>query len=548
VTEAVSDDLHGAGRLPVPRIKTAVPLISPRYLYRPRLLSLLDGAGENWVVLVGAPAGYGKTLLLAEWAARRPERTAWVNLDADDNDDRRFWSSVLAALGSCRVVTAGDPLRSLVLPSSPSRDPLFLAAVVDAIDALPDSVTLVLDDVHELTAADPLHGLAALLRDRPAGLQLVLSTRLDPPLRLSRLRLTGQLCEVRAPDLAFRLDEAQAMLSTADVAVRPEHMAVLFDQTDGWAAGLRLAALSMRESDDVEPFLSDLVGSGRAISDYLVGEILSRLAPDVVEVIGALSICDELTAPLAVAVSGRDEAGDVLAALERETSLVTSYGAGRRWFRIHPLLRAQLRADLERRLPDRVATLHERAARWLIAAADPAEALRHARLTGDGEHLTAILREHGADLAGSGHHAAVRAAVDALPRATLEGDPYLALVAALAHLEVGRLATTDGYRERADAVWPDAPGPELVSLGRSSRAGAAGTGRRGPRSVRWRSARRSALRATAPARPSRASSSCSCRPTVRWPTVGCPRRSGWRRSRSTGRAVTATPTCGRAAR
>jgi LuxR family maltose regulon positive regulatory protein len=387
-----------------------------------------------------------------------------VNLDAHDNDDRRFWSAVLGALGSCRVVGADDPLRALPVPAGPSRDPRFLASVVDALDALPEPVTLVLDDVHELTRAEPLHGLAVLVRDRPAGVQVVLSTRLDPPLRLSRLRVAGRLCEVRAPELAFRPDEARAMLATADVVVRPEQVAVLIEQTDGWAAGLRLAALSLHDADDVEPFLADLVGNGRAISDYLVGEILPRLAPDVVEVIRAVSICDELTAPLAVAVSGRDDAGDVLAALERETSLVTSYGPGRRWFRIHPLLRAQLRADLERSLPDRVAPLHERAARSLAAADDSVAALRHAPLVEDVDQLAGLLRGFGPQLAGSGHHAAVVAAVDALPRATVDGDARLALVAARAHLELGRLDVTDGLLERAGEAWPADPDPELAAL------------------------------------------------------------------------------------
>jgi LuxR family maltose regulon positive regulatory protein len=458
-------------------VKTAVPRPPPSFVPRPRLLVALDEAADEQVTLVSAPAGYGKTLLLAEWAARRPEQTAWVSLDDDDNNDQRFWAAVLAALGMCAAVPAGNVLHDLALPGRPSRDPEFLAAVVDAIGAVPGPVRLVLDDVHELTAPDPLHGLASLVRDRPPGLHLVLSGRTDPPLSLARMRLAGELCEVRADQLRFSQEEASAMLTAADVPARPDQVRLLVQETEGWAAGLRLAALSLREAEDPDQFLSGFVGSGRAVSDYLVGEILSRLTVETRELLGAVSICGELSAPLAAALSGRPDAGVVLGSLERETSLVLSVGEDRRWYRVHPLLRSHLLADLQRQRPDLILRLHGRAATWFAAAGQPVPALVHARKCGDPDRVAWLLRRHATSLIADGEHPPVRDALQWLGDVHIDGDPWLALVAALVATEGGALAVADGHLAQAAARWPAGPPADLLalrSLVRSRRAVIAG--------------------------------------------------------------------------
>lgn len=451
----------------VPSGKCAVPRLTPVFVHRPRLTSILDAAGPGQLVLVSATAGYGKTLLLAEWVAGRSGDTAWLTLDDDDNVDRRFWAGVLAALDACPALHDTTSLQSLPLPERPSRDAAFLAAVVDAIAAAPGRVTLVLDDVHVLVHPDPVHGLAALVRDRPPQLRLVLATRRDPPLRLDRLRLTGQVVDVRAAHLAFSCGEAAALLGASGVRVGPGQVEVLTTQTEGWAAGLRLVAISMSRGGDPEVFLRDLVGNALALSDYLVGEILSRLPAAVLDVLTSVSVCEQVTASLAVTLSEREEAGEVLADLEQATSMVTSYGAGRRWFRVHPLVRAQLRADLNRRRPDRSALLHSRVARHRAAAGDTVAALRHARLADDVGLLAGLLRAHGSALASSGHHAAVLDAFEALPPERRGEDARLVLAAALAHLEVGRLATVDRLLAQADAIRsvdaPDAD-PDVTAL------------------------------------------------------------------------------------
>ncbi|WP_345603900.1 LuxR C-terminal-related transcriptional regulator [Pseudonocardia adelaidensis] len=453
------------GRRPgVPLAKAAVPRLSRRHVSRARLLAALDEAADGQVTLVSAPAGYGKTLLLAEWAALHPELTAWVSLDEDDNNDRRFWSAVLSAFAACAAVPSDNALHAIAVPGRPSRDPEFLAAVVDAVGAVPRPVRLVLDDVHELIAPDPLHGMASFMRNRPPSLHLVLSGRTDPPLSLARMRLAGELHEIRAAGLRFSPAEASAMLAAADVPARPDQVRLLVEETEGWAAGLRLAALSLRETDDPDRFLSGFVGSGRAVSDYLFGEILSRLTPDVRELLGAVSVCDRLSAPLAATLSGRDDAGTVLDSLEHETSLVLSTGEDRRWYRVHPLLRSHLQADLQRQRPDLIRRLHGRAAAWFAATGQPLSAIVHARQSDDRDLVTSVLCRHATSLVADGEHAAVREALEWLGDAHLDGEPWLALVAALVAIESGAIAAADNHLVQATAAWPPEPPPDLVAL------------------------------------------------------------------------------------
>ncbi|MGQ0577092.1 MAG: LuxR C-terminal-related transcriptional regulator [Pseudonocardia sp.] len=440
-------------RLGVALVKITPPRVPHRYLPRPRLTAELDAAAPEQVTLVSAPAGYGKTLMLADWATRHPERTAWVSLDAYDNDDHHLWAAVLAALATCPAV--GDALGGIDVPEAPSRDGAFVAGVVNGLALLAEPVRLVLDDVHELAAPEPLQGLAALVRHRPPTLHLVLSGRTDPPLSLVRMRLSGELQEIRARQLRFSVAEAAVMLAAADVDVRPDQVDLLVEQTAGWPAGLRLAALSLREAEDPDRFLADFVANDRAVSDYLVSEILDRLPPDTLDLLRAVSICDQLPVELAVLLSDRPDAGDVLAALERQTSLILGVGEGRAHYRVHPLLRAHLRADLQRRRPELAARLHARAARWFTALDLPIPALEHARHTGTAEQTLALLHRYAVALVAEGRRSVVRHALGRLGGARVAADAGAALVAALIAAEEGDPAAAHAHlahAERAGAV------------------------------------------------------------------------------------------------
>lgn len=447
----------------VPKAKTTMPRVPARHVGRPRLLALLDAAEPGGLLLVSAPAGYGKSQLLAEWATRRPDRVAWLSLDDDDRVARRFWAAVLAALRGCAAV--GPALDRL----DPAQDG-FLVRLLEALDRVPGPVDLVLDDVHALPPGSAaVRALAALVRERPRALRLVLAGRADPPLPIARLRLSGELREIRARDLAFSPDEAAALLTGADLVLAPGQVRTLVDQTGGWAAGLRLAALSLRDAGDVDRFLADLAGNSKALSDYLVGEVLSALPPGTTEVLQAVSVCDELSAGLAVALTGRPDAGEVLASLERETALVQSFGEGRTAYRVHPLLRAHLMLDLRRRHPEQVARLHAAAADWFAVRGRPARALAHARQADDDARLAELLVAQGVALVASGEHAAVRDALRALDRAAVRpGDPRIALLAALVGTEDGAPAAVRRHLARAGTV--RAADPDLATMGRLDRA------------------------------------------------------------------------------
>jgi LuxR family maltose regulon positive regulatory protein len=448
-------------------VKVTVPSVPSQLVSRPRLLAALDQAGTAATTLICAPAGSGKTLLLTEWV-RRPDGigTAWLSLAQDDNDDHRFWSGVLAAIAACPAVPDDNRLRSIPIPAAqPSRDTAFLGEVVDGLAALPAPIRLVLDDLHELVHPDPLHGVQNLLRSLPAGLRLILSTRQDPPLPLARLRNNGALRELRAAELRFSVAEAGELLAAAGLAaMRPHQVSALVRHTDGWAAGVRLAALSLAGAHDMDRSIAEFAGNNRALADYLLEEVLSRLPQDTQEFLRTISICEQVSASLAGVLADRDDAGALLNHLEHQTSMVLSVAAGRRWYRIHALLRAHLLADLRRRTPNLVPVLHRRAADWFDQQQQPAEALAHATDAADPAYLTARVSQHGPTLVLSGAHNVVQRALAGLGEPAVTADPALTLLSALLHSEAGQPATATALLTHAEAAWPPHPAPELETL------------------------------------------------------------------------------------
>jgi LuxR family maltose regulon positive regulatory protein len=429
------------------------------------LLTLLDRARESTVTLLSAPAGAGKTLLLAEWVrARNAGEMAWVSLDSDDNDDRRFWSALLDALSTTRPVSAAGAPARLAVPAGPSTDPAFLAEVVNALDDLPEPVVLVLDDVHELTNPQPLAGLEALLQHQPAGLRLILSSRQDPHLPLARLRLADQLTEIRADDLRFSTGETRALLDAAGIDLDHDQVRTLLDQTEGWAAGLRLATLSLAEATDPDRFLAEFAANDRAVAEYLIDEVLSRLPADMYDFLRTISICEQAQAELAALLSGRADAGALLDTIAERTSLVFRVDATRQCYHVHALLRAHLLADLVRQNPDRAAALNGTAADWYAARDEPARALTHAGRAGDPGRTITLLHRHAVTLVLDGHHQLVRDVLDGLGARPLVEDSLLALVSAAIHLERGDPGGAERDLTHADAAWPAEPPPELVSL------------------------------------------------------------------------------------
>ena len=446
----------------VPRTKVTIPGPPEDLVSRPRLLAILDDAAEATTVFLGAPAGFGKTVLLAGWARHRGSGTvAWVSADTGDNDERLFWSAILEALGGCARIPAASPLRTLGVPPVPSADLAFLAQVADALDVLPEPVLLVLDGVQEITAPGIWQGLRTLLRHQPAGLRLALSSRREPPLPLGRARLADRLAELGADELRFTPAEVRLFVEVTGAAIGPDQLGTLIARTEGWPAALRLAVSSSARHGDLHGFFA---GRDRAVLDYLVDEVLDPLNVGQRELVRAISVCDEVPVGLAAALAGRADVEVMLHQLGGPATRLVRANGTPPCYRLPPLLRTYLRSELFRREPERTRALHAAAARWFAGHDRPASALLHSVRAGDVTWIGSLLRRHAVTLYLAGEHQVLRLALAVLDDHAVSADPLLALVSAVLCLEAGETPTAALRLARVEAAWPDHPATELIVL------------------------------------------------------------------------------------
>ena len=334
---------------------------------RPRLIAQLRQEAERKLTLVTAPAGFGKTTLLAEWLAATSgsePSAGWVSLDPGDNDPGIFWAYVIAAVDRVRTGIGANAL-ALLESARPPGIEAILATLINDIAGDEHEIALVLDDVHVIDA-QPIHEAIAYLVDHlPPNLRLVIASRSDPVLPLSRLRARGELTELRAVDLRFTPDEAAAFLNgMMGLDLSSDDVAALEARTEGWIAGLQLAALSMRGRADVSEFIAEFAGDDRYIVDYLVEEVLRRQPESVRDFLLQTAILERLNGPLCDAVTGRDDGRAMLESLERGNLFVVPLDSRRHWYRYHHLFADVLRAHLAEEYPDHSAALHRRAAEW----------------------------------------------------------------------------------------------------------------------------------------------------------------------------------------
>ena len=450
----------------VPQAKVRMPPIPAGLVERTELHAELDAGDVGGLSLVCAPPGYGKSWLLADWANRpSPVRTAWLTIDADDNDPRRLWASVLAALAPHIPLTASKSIRSS-FAWSPAEHTSLVAELVDSLDALPYPIRLILDDVAELAHPEPLRGLGILLRTLPRQLHLVLSSRFEPPLGLNRLRLSGQLREFRMDRLRFTLAESTTLLTRSGLRLTAAQVESLHRRTGGWAAGMRLAALAIADDPEPDRFVAEFSGDERCVADFLTGEVLDHLKPEMQAFLRAISIADPISTELAAALSGRDDAGVLLDALEHDMSLLAPVGWRRDTYCLQPLLRTYLRADLRRHGLRQLHELHAAAARWWATNKDTVRALEHARPSEDTELLSALVRPHAIGLILNGDRVPLRHALDDLGGHAIANDPQLALVSAITHLDVGDVSAAQSDLRHARDGWPTHSTAELVLLRR----------------------------------------------------------------------------------
>ena len=368
-----------------------MPRPRPGLVPRPRLLARLDEGLARGPVLVCGPAGYGKTVLLADWARRGGPPAAWLSLDPADNDPARFWRHAVAALDRARPGT-GDRLGPLLGPPAPSSFQGLVTALINDLAA--DQALLVLDDYHLIGSPQVHESLAFLVEHRPAGTCVVLASRSDPPLPLARLRARGQLAELRVAELRFTPAEAAQLLQHAASALPDASVAALAARTEGWAAGLQLAALSLRGHDDVAAFVAAFTGSHRYVLDYLAEEVLERQDEQLRTFLLETSVLERLSGPLCDAVTGRAGSQALLEEAERAGLFVVPLDEVRGWWRYHHLFADLLRARLQAEQPGRVARLHYNAAAWYAEHELAEDAIGHVAAAGEMLWAARIIEQH----------------------------------------------------------------------------------------------------------------------------------------------------------
>ena len=425
--------------VPLLETKLYIPKWRPGLVSRPRLIERLDRGTERTLTLVSAPAGFGKTTLLAEWLAATPARNrpaAWVSLDPTDNDPALFWAYALTALGKVWS-GVGEGAQSLLRSPQPPPIASILTALINDLSAIEGNVALVLDDLHVIDT-QPVHGGIAFLVDHlPPQLHLVIASRADPPLPLARLRGRGELTELRASDLRFSTDEAAAFfIEMMGSPLAADDVAALETRTEGWIAGLQSAALSMQGRADVEGFIRAFAGDDRYIVGYLVEEVLQRQPERIRSFLLQTSILDRLSGPLCDAVTARDDGKVVLEALERDNLFSVPLDDKRHWYRYHHLFADVLRAHLVEELPDRLPVLHRRAAAWFEARGMAAEAIEHAHNAGDHQTVARLLVANVEEFQRIGRYASITRWASSLPDGFVRQRPRLALIHAAAALAI----------------------------------------------------------------------------------------------------------------
>lgn len=421
---------------------------------RHELVSALDRASRQRITIISAPAGSGKTSLLQAWIAGpgRARRIVFVTVRPGRHDAQPFWLAVLAA-----VRATGD-----LGAETPSATPDFDgSAMVERVRAelagIGGPVVLVIDDLHEIGAPEAFEQLTALLTGLPDEVHAILATRRDPPLRLHQLRLSGDLTEIRAAQMRFTEPETRAFLTASGIAL-PEHAAaLLYQRTEGWAAGLRLAALSLAEHPDPERFVAEFSGTDRTVAEYLIAEMLERQPPEVQRLLLRTALLDRVNGELADLLTESSGAERMLLELEDANAFVVSLDPGRTRFRYHHLFRDLLRLELRRTLPDEIPALHARAADWFTAHGQVAEAIRHRQAAGDWGAAAQLLTDHALSLTLDGESGTLRALLRAFPSGPCEDSPELALVYTVADLDQMRLAEAAAHLRIARAYAATSP-------------------------------------------------------------------------------------------
>ncbi|MFN8504532.1 LuxR C-terminal-related transcriptional regulator [Kouleothrix sp.] len=471
--------------------KLLSPPIRPGLVPRPRLAERLRQGQRGPLTLISAPAGSGKTTAICTWLAASSARSVWLSLDAEDNDPARFWSYVCAACDRL-APGCGAPALGLLRAPQPAPLPVVASTLLNSLALLPPgdaperAYVLILDDYQFIEAASIHESLALLVERLPPQLHLAITARADPPLPLARLRARGLLTELRANDLRFSLDEASTLIrDVSGLRLSERSIAALASRTEGWAAGLQLAALALHEQSDPEAFVAAFAGSHHYIVDYLAGEVIGQQPAHIRAFLLQTAILEQLCGPLCDALLGIDGAPQapsrlqhapaysqlILAELQRKNLFLVPLDAERRWYRYHQLFADVLRARLYETAPEIVPTLHQRAAAWYageLARSGPAyldAAVRHAIAGGDSAAAAGLIEQSAEQLLRHGSFAELIQLLRALPAATVQRSPSLSILLARALFGA---AEPDALPPLLDAIAAELPAASLPEAERRS--------------------------------------------------------------------------------
>ncbi len=438
------------GGIPILATKLFIPNPRHNIITRPRLKELLDRGLNGKLSLISAPAGFGKTTLAAEWAANCGRPAAWLSLDEQDSLPTRFLAYLTAALQKIEAGFGESVLAMLQSPQPPSTQAI-LTALINEIAALPEPFVLVLDDYHAIDSKAVDDALAFLLGHLPPQMHLAITTREDPQFPLARLRARGQLTELRAAGLRFTAEEAAGFLNQAmGLNLSAEDVAALESRTEGWIAGLQMAALSMQGREDTAGFIRAFTGSHRFVLDYLAEEVLNQQPAATRSFLLQTAILERLCGPLCDAVTGQEGGSRMLEELERDNLFVVPLDDERHWYRYHHLFADVLRARLKEEQGGQVFALHRRASEWYEQHGLPAESIRHALAADDLERAAALIERTWPAMDANFQGAAWMKWVDALPEAMIRNRPVLLMGIAWAHLNDGELEAGEARLEEAE--------------------------------------------------------------------------------------------------
>lgn len=436
------------------RTKLDIPPVRARQVGRPRLFEQLDTGLERKLILISAPAGYGKTTLVNAWIKARGITTAWFSIESEDNLPESFWFYVITALQSMDGRVGEDSL-AMLRASPPSPIETILPTLLNELERIQKDFILVLDDFHVITNRQIQEGVMFLVDHLPRTAHVILATRADPPWQLARLRSRGEMAELRIDDLRFTIEETTAFMNEImDLSLEPEDILALDARTEGWIAGLQMSALSIQGRADTSGFIRTFSSSHRFILDYLVEEVLERQPADIQEFLSRTSILGCLNASLCDAVTGRADSQDVLMRLERANLFLLPLDDERLWYRYHPLFAELLRVSLAQKWPDLVPEIHRRASEWYMANGLIAEAVDHATAIGDVDYVARLIERNAISVIAIFNQQLLPLVdwLNRLPEHYLHARPRLVLVQAWALAYSGELESSEAAIRKLEHI------------------------------------------------------------------------------------------------